>query len=144
MIVKTPTPVRSFIDTHVLVYADAGDEPGKQQKALELIAASRRTGKGVLSTQVLQEFANVALRKLRLPPRLLRERLSFYAGFDLVPVTPELIAQALDLQVSHQFAFYDAMIVRAAIASGCARLWSEDMQDGLRVGGLVIANPFKT
>jgi predicted nucleic acid-binding protein len=134
--------VRSFIDTNVLVYADAGDLPDKQQRALRLIAEARLSGQGVVSTQVLQEFANVALRKLRLPPSLVRERLRFYAGFEVVPVTADLITAAVDLHTSHQVAFYDAMILRAAIAAGCNRLWSEDMQDGLRLGGLQIANPF--
>ncbi|WP_420464695.1 PIN domain-containing protein [Panacagrimonas sp.] len=134
--------MRSFIDTNILVYADAGDEPVKQERALRLVAAARLSGEGVVSTQVLQEFANVALRKLRLPPGLVRERLKFYAGFEVVPVTADLIAAAVDLHASHQLALYDALIVRAAIAAGCARLWSEDMHDGLRFGGLQIANPF--
>jgi predicted nucleic acid-binding protein len=139
---KTRTPVRSFIDTNVLVYADAGDEPARQHRALSLLADARSSGKGVVSTQVLQEFANVALRKLRLPPSLVRERLRFYGGFEVVPITSELIAAAVDLHASHQLAFYDALILRAAIAAGCGRLWSEDMQDGLRLGGLQISNPF--
>lgn len=134
--------MRSFIDTNILVYADAGDEPVKQERALRLVAAARLSGAGVVSTQVLQEFANVALRKLRLPPGLVRERLRFYAGFEVVPVTADLIAAAVDLHASHQLALYDALTVRAAIAAGCARLWSEDMHDGLRLGGLQIANPF--
>lgn len=134
--------MRSFIDTNVLVYADAGDEPVKQQRAMSLIAEARLNGEGVVSTQVLQEFANVALRKLGLPPGLVRERLRFYAGFEVVPVTADLIAAALDLHASHQLAFYDALILRAAVAAGCGRLWSEDMHDGLRLGGLQIANPF--
>lgn len=134
--------MRSFIDTNILVYADAGDEPVKQERALRLVAAARLSGEGVVSTQVLQDFANVALRKLRLPPGLVRERLKFYAGFEVVPVTADLIAAAVDLHASHQLALYDALTVRAAIAAGCARLWSEDMHDGLRLGGLQIANPF--
>jgi len=134
--------VRSFIDTNVLVYADAGDEPVKQQRALSLIAEALLDSEGVVSTQVLQEFANVALRKLHLPPSLVRERLRFYAGFEVVPVTADLIAAAVDLHISHQLSFYDALVLRAAIAAGCARLWSEDIHAGLRLGGLQIANPF--
>jgi predicted nucleic acid-binding protein len=130
------------LDTNVLVYADAGDEPVKQQRALSLITEARLGGEGVVSTQVLQEFANVALRKLRLPPRLVRERLRFYAGFEVVPVTADLISTAVDLYMSHQLAFYDALILRAAVLAGCGRLWSEDMQDGLRLGNLQIVNPF--
>ncbi|HSI58708.1 MAG TPA: PIN domain-containing protein [Ideonella sp.] len=135
--------MRSFLDTNVLVYADAADEPDKQRCALTLIAEHRRAGTGVLSTQVLQEYANVALRKLKLPAALVRERLAFHSRFEVVPATARLIAEALDLHVLHSVSFYDALIVQAAIASGCARLLSEDMQDGASFGGVRIANPFK-
>ena len=58
--------MRSLLDTNVLIYADAADEPAKQRQAVGLISELRRTGDAVLSTQVLQEYVNVALRKLRL------------------------------------------------------------------------------
>lgn len=134
--------MRSFLDTNVLVYADAGDAPEKQAVAIALISRLRREGRGVVSTQVLQEFANVALRKLKLPAQLVRERLIFYAGFDVVRNSPELIQSALDLHVVHGLPFYDAMIVQAALDSSCRRLWSEDLQNGRSLGGLSIANPF--
>ncbi|MEK8048869.1 PIN domain-containing protein [Ideonella sp. DXS22W] len=134
--------MRSFIDTNVLVYADAGDEPAKQTRALALICELRLAGEGLLSTQVLQEFANVALRKLGLPPALVRERLAFYAGFEVVPTTPDLIQAALDLHVTHGLSFYDALIAQAAMVSGCARLCSEDFQAGRRLGKLLVENPF--
>lgn len=134
--------MRSFIDTNVLVYADAGDAGVKQARAVALLAELRLQNQGVVSTQVLQEFANVALRKLGLPPPLVRERLAFYAGFEVVQTTPALIDAALDLHVTHGVAFYDALIVQAAIAAGCGRLWSEDFQTGRRFGGLTIADPF--
>ena len=136
-------PVRSFLDTNILVYADAGDEPTKQECALSLISETRLTGTGVISTQVLQEYANVAQRKLGLPVALVRERLGFYARFEVVTATPALIASALDLHALRGVSFYDALIVEAAIASGCACLFSEDMQDGAILGGVRIVNPFK-
>lgn len=136
--------MRAFLDTNVLVYADASDEPAKQTPAIALISRLRREGTGVISTQVLQEFANVALRKLQLPPALVRERLHFYAGFDLVRTSPELIQSALDLHLAHGLPFYDALIVQAALDSGCQHLWSEDLQAGRVLGKLAIANPFAT
>ena len=43
-----------------------------------------------------------------------------------------------------QLSIYDAMIAAAATLAGCARLWSQDMQDGMRIGEkLRVANPFK-
>jgi predicted nucleic acid-binding protein len=137
-----PIVVRSFLDTNVLVYADAGDEPVKQQRALALIGEHRRAGTGVLSTQVLQEYTNVALRKLQLPAALVRERLGFYSRFEMVITTPGLIANGLDLYTLRGMSFYDALIVQAAIASGCALLLSEDMQDGAVHSGVRISNPF--
>jgi predicted nucleic acid-binding protein len=139
---KTPTPVRSLLDTNLLVYADAADEPAKQRRALDVISQLRADGDAVLSTQVLQEYVNVALRKLRLPPPLVRERLAFYRRFELVPASAELIQGALDLHMLHALSFYDALIVQAAAASGCARLLSEDMQHGAVIAGVRIENPF--
>jgi predicted nucleic acid-binding protein len=134
--------VRSFFDTNLLVYADAADEPVKQQRAVQLIKTHRAAGTAVLSTQVLQEFVNVALRKLGLPMPLIRERLSLYARFDLVPATPELIEGALALHALHGTSFYDALVLQAAIVSGCSALLTEDMQHGAVIGAVRITNPF--
>ena len=134
--------MRSLFDTHILVYADAADEPVKQQRAIALIRQHRAAGTAVLSTQVLQEFMNVAVRKLRLPAALIRERLAFYRRFDLVPATPDLLAGALDLHLLHSPSFCDALILQAAISSACQILWSEDMQHGAVIAGVRIVNPF--
>jgi predicted nucleic acid-binding protein len=134
--------VRSFFDTNVIVYADAADEPAKQRRAIHLIKTHRAAATAVLSTQVLQEYVNVALRKLRLPVPLIRERLGLYGRFDLVPATPEVIEGALALHVLHGTSFYDALILQAAIASGCSVLFSEDLQNGEVIGGVKIVNPF--
>ena len=134
--------MRSLLDTHLLVYADAADEPIKQRRALALITALRSDGSAVLSTQVLQEYVNVALRKLRLPQALIRERIAFYRRFEMVPASADLVAGALDLHVLHSLSFYDALIVQAAVVSGCQRVLSEDMQHAAVYGGVRIENPF--
>lgn len=135
--------MRSFFDTNLLVYADAADEPSKQQRAIQLIKAHRAAGTAVLSTQVLQEFVNIALRTLKLPVPLVRERLRLYSRFDLVPTSPEIIEGALALHVLHGTSFYDALILQAAVASGCSVLLTEDMQEAAVIGGVKIANPFR-
>jgi predicted nucleic acid-binding protein len=140
---KKPTGVRSFIDTNLLVYADAADEPAKQAAAVELLVRHRKAGTGVVSTQVLQEFANVGLRKLRMPPTLVRERLAFYERFEVVPVSPALVMAAVDLHAARGVSFYDALIVQSAVAAGCGVLLSEDMQHGATFSGLRIVDPFQ-
>ena len=133
--------MRSFIDTNLLVYVDAGDEKKKQRRAIERIRQLRSDSSGVLSTQVLQEYVNVALKKLRLAAEQIRSRLAVYERFEVVPASPEGIRSALDLTVLHKLSFYDALIVEAAARAGCAELLSEDMQAGAVISGVRIVNP---
>ncbi len=41
-----------------------------------------------------------------------------------------------------RMSFYDALIVAAALEAGCDTPYSEDMQDGRKIGALTIVNPF--
>lgn len=133
---------RSFIDTNVLIYAEASDEPVKQQVALALLKQLYESTSGVLSTQVLQEYCNVALKKLKLPVAHIRAQLGLYEQFEVVQVTPALIRAGLDLQQTRSVAFYDALVLASAQAAGCNELFSEDMNTGEVIGGLRICNPF--
>jgi predicted nucleic acid-binding protein len=54
----------------------------------------------------------------------------------------DLYRRALDLSERWQFAFYDAIVVAAALQAGCQILYSEDLPHGQRVEGLRIINPF--
>ena len=56
---------RFFLDTNILVYAHTVNEPHKQPVAAALIADALRTRRGVISTQVVQEFLNLATRHAR-------------------------------------------------------------------------------
>ena len=134
--------MRSLLDTNILVYTDATDDPVKQRRAIDTLKTYAAATTAVVSTQVLQEFANLALRKLRLPPDLIRQRLAFYSRFDVMPATPELIAAALDLHVLRGLSFCDALIIQAAIVSGCRQWLSQDMQHGASFGQVRIVNPF--
>jgi predicted nucleic acid-binding protein len=134
--------VRSFIDTNILIYADASDEPDKQAQAITVIREHRLARTGVISTQVLQEFIATAIRKLALPPELIRERAAFYSGFEVISASVSLIMAALDLRGLHQLSFWDAMIIQAAREASCAVLLSEDLQTDATLSGVRIVNPF--
>lgn len=147
---KTVQPVNSaptandrcFIDTNLLIYADSGDQPAKQRTALTLLKQLRINYTGVLSTQVLNEYCNVALNKLRLPHADVRLQLQFWQQFEIVQVTPSIIEAALDIHLTRSLSYYDALVVAAAQTSGCAVLYSEDMNTGEVIGGVRIVNPF--
>ena len=133
---------RSFIDTNVLVYAEASDEPLKQRAALALLKGLYEEGLGVLSTQVLQEYCNVALNKLKLPAQHVRSQLDLYEQFEVVQVTPSIIHAGLDIHQTRSVSFYDAIVLASAHAAGCDVIWTEDMNAGEVINGVSIANPF--
>ena len=133
---------RGFIDTNVLVYAEASDAPLKQRAALALLKGLYEGGLGVLSTQVLQEYCNVALKKLKLPAQYVRSQLDLYEQFEVVQVTPAIIHAGLDLHQTRSVSFFDAIVLASAHASGCNVIWTEDMNAGEVVNGVTISNPF--
>jgi predicted nucleic acid-binding protein len=133
---------RSFIDTNVLVYAEASDAPDKQQAALALLKQLYETGTGVLSTQVLQEYCNVAIKKLKLPVAHIRAQLDMYEQFEVVQITPAIIRAGLDLNQTRSVGFYDALIIASAQIAGCNVLFSEDLNTGEVIAGVHLLNPF--
>lgn len=152
MIAAEPTPpwdqllalpkARCFIDTNVLVYADSTDEPRKQRIAIDVLRHLRFERLGVLSTQVLNEYIQVGLRKLGLPHGHIREQLHCYCQLDFAAVTPDTIDMALDLHQKHALSYWDALIVASAHISGCSVLITEDMGTGEVLAGVKLINPF--
>ena len=134
--------LRSFIDTNVLIYAEASDAPDKQRRALDLLKQLYEEALGVLSTQVLQEYCNVALKKLRLPAQHVRAQLDLYGQFEVIQVTPAIIHAGLDLHQTRSIGFYDAIIVATAQTAGCEVVFTEDMNTGENLAGVRIVNPF--
>ncbi len=133
---------RTFIDTNILVYAEVIDSPSKKQIALELLKQHFLETSGVISTQVLQEYCNVAVKKLKLPIQHVRAQLDMYEQFEVIQVTPVIIRCGLDLHQTRNVSFYDALILASAQTAGCAVLMSEDMNAGEVINGVRIVNPF--
>ena len=128
-----------FFDTNVLLYLLSGDE-AKADRAEEVLASG-----GVISVQVLNEFASVAVRKLKMSMAEIREVFTtIRAVCKIVPISEETHDKGLELSERYGLSIYDAMIVAAALLAGCKMLLSEDMQDGQVIdGSLAIRNPFR-
>jgi predicted nucleic acid-binding protein len=135
---------RSFIDTNILIYAEACDVPEKQITALNLLKQHHEAASGVLSTQVLQEYCNVAFKKFKLSQAYIRTQLTFYEQFEIIQITPAVIHSGLDLHQTRSVSFFDALILASARIAGCSILLTEDMNVGEKIGGIQIVNPFKT
>ncbi len=133
---------RRFFDTNIFVYADDLDAGDKADVAQALIAEAFASRSAVISTQVLQEFFAVTTRKLGIDATVARRKVELLARLDVVTVNLELILGAIDLHRLHSISFWDALVVKAAAASGCARLLTEDLQAGQLIDGVRIENPF--
>jgi predicted nucleic acid-binding protein len=134
--------VRSFFDTHVLVYADDKAAPAKQRRALDLIAEHRRDATGVVSLQVLQEYFVTVTRKLHVDSHIDRRKVELLAEFDVAAPDVADILAAIDLHRLHRFSFWDALVLRSAKQAGCRVVFSEDMQEAREIDGVHIVNPF--
>ncbi len=134
---------RNFIDTNVVVYANDSRDIAKQRRAVDLIATAIREGSGVLSTQVLQEYANVAVSKLGQRQDVVLRQLRLLERLQVVQQTPELIRRAVELRGVYGISFWDASVVAAAEAEKCDRIFSEDLNTGQFYAGIVVVNPFQ-
>jgi predicted nucleic acid-binding protein len=132
-----------FVDTNILIYAHDTTAGLKHQRARALVEDLWNSGKGVLSTQVLQELYINLRRKVSppLPLEAIRLLIRDYLAWEVVPNSPESVLQALDIEERYQTSFWDALIIQAAENSGAAVLYSEDLSAGQRYGETQVVNP---
>lgn len=128
-----------FFDTNVLLSLLSGDFT-KADRAEAALAKG-----GVLSVQVLNEFASVAMRKMHMPLDEIREVLATVRTLcKIVPITEATHDKGLEIVDRYGLSIYDAMIVASALIADCKILLSEDMQEGqVFDGALEIHNPFR-
>jgi predicted nucleic acid-binding protein len=136
---------RTFFDTNVLIYLFDNRDLEKKIRAQQVFAEESERGLVVLSTQVLQEFYWAVTRKLASPlsGEVAEERVRDFCELPLVRVDAPMILAAITRSRSQRFAFWDALIVEAALKAGAKRLLTEDLQHGQRIGDLTVENPFR-
>jgi predicted nucleic acid-binding protein len=130
---------RYFFDTNVLLYAFAtGDR--REIAARALLAEG-----GWISVQVLNEFANVSYKKLHWNWEDIEAAIGEIRTLFAPPLPLTLATHHAGARLSRRYRinFYDALIVASAIEAGCSVVLTEDMADGMTVGGVTIRNPFR-
>ena len=130
---------RVFLDTNVIVYQYTKDERGVISEALF------EQYDICLSVQVLNEFTNVARRKLKFDWATIDDAIDAIgeASSVIVPITITEHNKAREVAASHQLSIYDACIIACALTTGCDTLFSEDMHSGMVIENrLKIINPF--
>jgi predicted nucleic acid-binding protein len=133
---------KAFFDTNVLLYMYGGDE-SKQQRAKELFRQYARSGRLLLSTQVVQEFYSAGSRKLGMPRRELRDATAALLDCPLIIVAPPQIMAAIQNEERFKISFWDALILAAAESGGAEVVYTEDLNDGQQYGTVLVRNPFR-
>lgn len=128
-----------FIDTNVAVYILSAD-PGRASRADAILQSG-----GIVSVQVLNEFATVARGKYKLPWNEIQRALGLVrAAVEVRDMTLETHERGLRIAERYGFRVYDSILLAAALEAGCDTFWSEDLHDGQVIdGSLTIRNPFK-
>lgn len=132
--------MRAFLDTNILLYDLDSRDNVRQPIAGRLIA--KLGGSAVISTQVLQEFFNGAVKKMGLSAEHAQTLTQIHARLQVVDSNTALVLSAIEISIESQVSIWDALIIRAAEVSGCKVLYSEDMNHGQDIRGVRIENPF--
>lgn len=136
--------MRVFVDSNIWLYRLDVREAAKATRIATWLRELESHHQIVISTQVMIEVRSVLTRKFQppFPADIVAAALQALAAFEVVSTDTTLVQDAHVLATSQQLSWFDALIIEAAIRSGCQRLYSEDLQHGRVFDGLTILNPF--
>ena len=124
---KRMNDVRAFVDTNILVYLYSDVDYVKQKHAFEALNQYDCQ----ISTQVINEFSNVCIRKWKAPKENILcaiKRICSYC--DVVYIYEDTIEKALAIHEEYGYAYYDSLMIASALEHDCHYLLTEDMADG--------------
>jgi predicted nucleic acid-binding protein len=131
---------RAFLDSNIVVYFYTLTEPLKREAVGELLLENQDF---VISTQVLSETCNVLRRKFGWEWTDIRPIIQeLRRVFQLIRVDENTIERAMNIAESTNIPYFDSVMVASAADAGCTVLYSEDFQDGQRIEGVKVVNPF--
>jgi predicted nucleic acid-binding protein len=134
--------VRFTLDTNILFYAVDTDAGEKHDIARAIVGWAAHAN-CVLTVQALAEFYHAATRKRMADSgKAARLVLRWRQLFETTAADAQTVENAVKLEQDHGVSFWDAMLLATARQAACAVILSEDMQDGHRLTGLQIINPF--
>lgn len=132
-----------LLDTNILVYFYDNRDPAKHQFAQDLLTDLGASQSAALSTQCLAEFAYVAQRKLRFPPKNIYEQIHVISNsWQILPLTNPVVLEAARGVRDYQLAYYDAQIWATARLNQIPAIFSEDFNSGSVLEGIHFVNPF--
>ena len=137
------TDRRFTLDTNVLIYAIDSAEGDKHHRAMEIVERAAQTD-CVLAIQALGEFYVTSQRRRLLPAAQAAAQIADWIELfaTMAAATANTLTAAREAAAA-RFGYWDAMLLSTAGSHGCAMLLSEDMADGLALGGVTVRDPFR-
>jgi predicted nucleic acid-binding protein len=139
-------PTGYLTDTNVFVYRYDSRDPAKQRRAIAVTDRLAAQVTGFASTQILGEFFTVVTRKLPAPLSIADARRTvarITRFWTILPITSELVLEAIDGVQQHQLPYWDALIWATAKVNGIATVLSEDFNNGAVLAGVRFLEPFR-
>ncbi|MBR4617168.1 MAG: PIN domain-containing protein [Kiritimatiellae bacterium] len=133
----------TFIDSNVFIYSVDKRNPENMRIAREIITAAVDNQTFTISQQVLNEFANVSLKKLSMTVGEVRECIEEFLNINVAEQRLDWTCKALDIKRRYNIQFYDSLLLAAASDNGCDEILTEDLADGQTYCGVRAVNPFK-
>jgi len=136
---------KAFIDTNILIYAHDLDAGYKNEISAEIVRNLWENRTGIISTQVLQEFYVNVTRKISSPLSKSKARgiIESYLVWHIELNGVKTILFASEIEERHQLSFWDSLIIAAAYNAKADKIFTEDLNHGQIIEGILIENPFK-
>lgn len=134
-----------FIDTNIFIYLTLKDEShnDKRLKAIKLMD-SLLSKNIVISTQVLNEYYNVLLKK-NINDDIIQEKLLIIIDKTIIQsIDIDTIKLCWDIRKKYKYSYFDSLIIAAALQNNCSILYTEDLHhEQLIENKMRIINPLK-
>ena len=131
-----------FIDSNILLYYTLGT-PGEIAVLQKIFSNSSYSIH--ISTQVVNEFCNVAIKKKMRSTAQIADLVQMFEETYLIDtIWPATARLALNIRYKYKLSFYDSLITASALENNCRIIYSQDLHHGLLIEKkMKIVDPFK-
>jgi predicted nucleic acid-binding protein len=133
---------RTFIDSNVFLYSAEQKEPSKADRAGNWLRYLFESGNGMANLQVMNEITNVLIKRGNLTSERVFSIVDGFIGFGGSAINSETVAAGRLLRLETAYSWWDCLLLASAMELQCTYFLSEDMQDGHKIRGLTVIDPF--
>jgi len=131
---------KAFIDSNIFIYGYSNNDEVKKSITVDCLEKYDC----ISSTQAMNEISNVFIKRYKYDIDKIKNIIFEIQSFcDVKLINIDVIEKALDIHKEYSYSYYDCLMLAAAFLNGCKFIFSEDMQDGQKIGDLEIVNIFQ-